>query len=165
MFFRFFVLMKITFLCIGKTGKKFLEEGEGEYLNRLKHYVKIERIELSDLKNARKLTKEQVKKEEGILFMSKIPQGDELILLDEHGKQFSSVEFSDFLNKKAINGLRGITFLVGGAYGFSNEIYERANGKISLSKMTFSHQMIRMIFFEQLYRAYTIIKGEPYHHE
>ena len=157
--------MKITFLCIGKTGKKFLEEGEEEYLNRLKHYVKIDRIELSDLKNAGKLTKEQVKKEEGILFLNKIPPGDELILLDEHGKQFSSVEFSDFLNKKGINGTRGVTFLVGGAYGFSNEIYERANGKISLSKMTFSHQMIRMIFFEQLYRAYTIIKGEPYHHE
>lgn len=157
--------MKITFLCIGKTGKKFLEEGEEEYLNRLKHYVKIERIELADLKNARKLTKEQVKKEEGLLFLNKIPQGDELILLDEHGKQFSSVEFSDFLNKKAINGTRGVTFLVGGAYGFSNEIYERATGKISLSKMTFSHQMIRMIFFEQLYRAHTIIKGEPYHHE
>lgn len=157
--------MKITFLCIGKTGKRFLEEGEEEYLNRLKHYIKIDRIELADLKNVRKLTKEQIKKEEGQLFLNKIPQGDELILLDERGKQFSSVEFSDFLNKKAINGLRGITFLVGGAYGFSNEIYERANGKISLSKMTFSHQMIRMIFFEQLYRAYTIIKGEPYHHE
>lgn len=157
--------MKITFLCIGKTGKKFLEEGEEEYLNRLKHYVKIDRIELSDLKNARKFTKEQIKKEEGILFLNKIPQGDELILLDEQGKQFSSVEFSDFLNKKTINGVRGVTFLVGGAYGFSNEIYERANGKISLSKMTFSHQMIRMIFFEQLYRAYTIMKGEPYHHE
>jgi 23S rRNA (pseudouridine1915-N3)-methyltransferase len=157
--------MKITFLCIGKTGKKFLEEGEAEYLNRLKHYVKIERIELPDLKNSRKLTKEQVKKEEGAIFLTKIPQGDELILLDERGKLFSSVEFADFLNKKAINGLKGVTFLVGGAYGFSDAIYERANGKISLSKMTFSHQMIRMIFFEQLYRAYTIIKGEPYHHE
>lgn len=157
--------MRITFLCIGKTGKKFLEEGETEYLNRLKHYVKIERLELPDLKNARKLTQEQIKKEEGSLFLSKIPQGDELILLDERGKQFSSVEFSAFLERKTINGLKGITFLVGGAYGFSDEIYARANSKMSLSTMTFSHQMIRMIFFEQLYRAFTILKGEPYHHE
>lgn len=157
--------MKITFLCIGKTGKKFLEEGEQEYLNRLKHYVKIERIELPDLKNAKKLTKEQVKKEEGNLFLSKIPQGDQLVLLDERGKQYSSIEFSSFLERKNVSGLKGITFLVGGAYGFSEEVYARSNSKISLSAMTFSHQMIRMIFFEQLYRAYTILKGEPYHHE
>jgi 23S rRNA (pseudouridine1915-N3)-methyltransferase len=157
--------MRVTFLCIGKTGKKFLEEGEEEYVNRLKHYVKLERIELPDLKNARKLTKEQVKKEDGVLFLSKIPQGDELILLDERGKQYSSVEFSSFLERKNVSGIKGVTFLVGGAYGFSDEIYARANGKISLSTMTFSHQMIRMIFFEQLYRAYTILKGEPYHHE
>lgn len=157
--------MKVTFLCIGKTGKKFLEEGEDEYLNRLKHYVKIDRIELQDLKNARKLTKDQIKKEEGIQFLNKIPQGDELILLDERGKHYSSIEFSNFLERKNVSGLKGITFLVGGAYGFSEEIYNRANGKISLSMMTFSHQMIRMIFFEQLYRAFTIIKGEPYHHE
>ncbi|HLU86499.1 MAG TPA: 23S rRNA (pseudouridine(1915)-N(3))-methyltransferase RlmH [Taishania sp.] len=157
--------MKVTFLCIGKTGKKFLEEGENEYLNRLKHYTKIERIELPDLKHAKKLTKEQIKKEEGQLFLSKIPSGDELILLDERGMHFSSVEFAQFLDKKNIQGLKGVTFLVGGAYGFSDEVYARANAKISLSKMTFSHQMIRMIFFEQLYRAYTILKGEPYHHE
>lgn len=157
--------MKITFLCIGKTGKKFLEEGEKEYLDRLKHYTKIERIELPDLKNAKKLTKEQIKIEEGNLFLGKIPNGDELILLDERGKVFSSMEFANFIDKKNISGIKGVTFLVGGAYGFSKEIYDRANGKISLSNMTFSHQMIRMIFFEQLYRAFTIIKGEPYHHE
>ncbi|HNR86435.1 MAG TPA: 23S rRNA (pseudouridine(1915)-N(3))-methyltransferase RlmH [Taishania sp.] len=157
--------MKITFICIGKTSKKFLEEGEQEYLNRLKNYTKIERIELPDLKNARKLTLEQIKKEEGQLFLSKIPQGDELILLDERGKHYSSVEFSKFIDKKNINGVKGVTFLVGGAYGFSDEIYARTNSKMSLSTMTFSHQMIRMIFFEQLYRAFTIIKGEPYHHE
>ncbi|MCO5260963.1 MAG: 23S rRNA (pseudouridine(1915)-N(3))-methyltransferase RlmH [Crocinitomicaceae bacterium] len=157
--------MKITFICIGKTSKKFLEEGEQEYLNRLKNYTKIERIELPDLKNARKLTLEQIKKEEGTLFLSKIPPGDELILLDERGKHYSSIDFSKFIDKKNISGIKGVTFLVGGAYGFSDEVYARANGKISLSTMTFSHQMIRMIFFEQLYRAFTIIKGEPYHHE
>lgn len=157
--------MKITFLCIGKTGKKFLEEGEEEYINRLKHYIKLDRIELPDLKNAKKLTKEQIKKEEGLLFLDKIPKGDELVLLDERGKHYSSVEFSAFLERKNISGLKGVTFLVGGAYGFSDEVYAKANGKISLSAMTFSHQMIRMIFFEQLYRAFTILKGEPYHHE
>jgi len=157
--------MKITFLCIGKTSKKFLELGEDEYLSRLKHYTKIDRIEIPDLKNAKKLTKDQIKKEEGNLFLSKLPLGDELILLDERGTQFSSVKFADFIDKKNISGIKGVTFLVGGAYGFSDEIYERANGKLSLSNMTFSHQMIRMIFFEQLYRAFTIIKGEPYHHE
>lgn len=157
--------MKITFICIGKSGKKFLEDGEKEYLDRLKHYVKMDRIEIPDIKNAKKLTQEQIKKEEGNLFAKKIPTNDYLVLLDERGKQFSSVDFSEFLNKKTINGIKGMTFLVGGAYGFSDEIYQRASAKISLSKMTFSHQMIRMIFFEQLYRAFTIIKGEPYHHE
>lgn len=157
--------MKITFLCIGKTGKKFLEEGENEYLNRLKNYTKIERIELPDLKNARKLTFDQIKKEEGNLFLSKIPQGDELVLLDERGKHYSSLEFSKFIENKNVSSLKGMTFLVGGAYGFSDDIYKRANHQISFSNMTFSHQMIRMIFFEQLYRAFTIIKGEPYHHE
>lgn len=157
--------MKITFLCIGKTSKKFLELGEEEYLSRLKHYTKIDRIEIPDIKNAKKLTKDQIKKEEGALFLSKIPAGDELILLDEKGMKFTSIAFSNYIDKKNISGIKGITFLVGGAYGFSDEVYERANGKISLSEMTFSHQMIRMIFFEQLYRAFTIIKGEPYHHE
>ena len=155
--------MKITFLCIGKTGKKFLEEGEEEYLNRLKHYIKMDRIELPDLKNARKLTKEQVKKEEGQLFLSKIPQGDELILLDERGKQYSSIDFSAFLERKNISGIKGVTFIVGGAYGFSDELYARANGKISLSSMTFSHQMVRLFFLEQIYRGFTILNNEPYH--
>lgn len=157
--------MKITFICIGKTSKDFLLKGEQEYLNRLKHYCKFERIELSDIKNAKNLSHDQLKKEESNLFLSKIPQNDELILLDERGKDLSSVEFSKYLDKKAIAGTKGITFLVGGAFGFSQEIYDRANYKISLSKMTFSHQMIRMIFFEQLYRAFTISKGESYHHE
>lgn len=157
--------MKLTFICIGKTGKQFLEAGEQEYLNRLKHYVKIERIEIPDLKNAKKLTIDQIKKLEGDEILSKISVGEELFLLDEKGKQYSSTQFSDFLQKKFNQGGKGITFVVGGAYGFSEAIYERANGKMSLSNMTFSHQMIRMIFFEQLYRAFTILKGEPYHHE
>ena len=160
-----FVNMKLTFICIGKTGKSFLEAGEQEYLNRLKHYVKLERIEIPDLKNAKKLTIDQIKKMEGDELLLKLPAGDELILLDENGKQFSSLQFSDFLQKKFNQGGKGITFVVGGAYGFSDAVYERATGKISLSTMTFSHQMIRMIFFEQVYRAFTILKGEPYHHD
>lgn len=157
--------MKLTFICIGKTGKSFLEDGEKEYLNRLKHYVKMERIEIPDLKNAKKLTIDQIKKLEGDEILSKLPASEELILLDEKGKHFTSVQFADFLQKKFNQGGKGITFVVGGAYGFSEAIYARASGKISLSNMTFSHQMIRMIFFEQVYRAFTILKGEPYHHE
>ena len=157
--------MKLTFICIGKTGKSFLEAGEQEYLNRLKHYVKLERIEIPDIKNAKKLTIDQIKKLEGDEIMAKLPVGEELILLDEKGKHYSSLQFSDFLQKKFNQGGKGITFVVGGAYGFSDAVYERATGKMSLSTMTFSHQMIRMIFFEQVYRAFTILKGEPYHHE
>jgi len=156
--------MKIIFICIGKTGKSFLEQGEQEYLNRLKHYVKIERIEIPDLKNAKKLTIDQIKKLEGDEILQKVNSTDDLFLLDENGKQFSSVQFSDFLQKKFNHGGKGITFVVGGAFGFSEEVYAKSTGKISLSEMTFSHQMIRMIFFEQLYRAFTILKGEPYHH-
>lgn len=157
--------MKIKFVCIGKTGKKFLMDGEEEYLNRLKHYVHVERIEIPDLKNAKKLTKDQIKEAEGKEILSKISGGDQLILLDERGKVFSSVEFSEFIQQKFNAGGKALVFVVGGAYGFSDEVYETAIGKISLSKMTFSHQMVRMIFFEQLYRAMTILRGEPYHHE
>lgn len=157
--------MKITFICIGKTGKKFLEDGEQEYLQRLRHYAKVERIEIPDIKNARKLSMEQVKKAEGTEILSKIAPGDDLVLLDERGKHLSSVEFSNFLQKRFNQGGKGIYFVVGGAYGFSDEVYNRATDKLSLSSMTFSHQMIRMIFFEQLYRAFTILRGEPYHHE
>ncbi len=157
--------VKVKFICIGKTGKSFLEEGESEYLKRLKHYVAVERIEIPDLKNAKKLTFDQIKEQEGKEILSKIQQGDSIILLDEHGKMYSSVQFSQFLQQKFNAGGKAIAFVVGGAYGFSDEVYAAASGKISLSSMTFSHQMVRMIFFEQLYRAMTILKGEPYHHE
>ena len=158
-------LMKIKFICIGKTGKAFLEEGEKEYLNRLKHYVQVERIEISDLKNQKKLTIDQIKDLEGKEILSKVVSGEQLYLLDENGKEFSSVEFSAFLQQRFNSGGKGIVFVVGGAYGFSPEVYSAAQGKLSLSRMTFSHQMVRMIFFEQLYRGMTILKGEPYHHQ
>jgi 23S rRNA (pseudouridine1915-N3)-methyltransferase len=157
--------LKVKFICIGKTGKSFLEEGENEYLKRLKHYVQVERIEIPDLKNQKKLTFDQIKEQEGKEIISKLAPGDQLILLDERGDQFSSVQFSSFLQQKFNSGGKAIAFAVGGAYGFSQQVYSTATGKISLSKMTFSHQMVRMIFFEQLYRAMTILKGEPYHHE
>lgn len=156
--------MKIKVICIGKTGKDFLVEGEKEYLNRLKHYVPVEKVELPDLKNARKLSQDQVKTEEGKALMRMIDVSDQVILLDEQGKLYSSEQFAKFLQKRFNQGGKSLVFVIGGAYGFSEELYQRAQGKLSLSSMTFSHQMIRMIFFEQLYRAMTIQRGEPYHH-
>ena len=157
--------MKIKLICIGKTGKDFLIAGEQEYLNRLKHYVSMERIEIPDIKNAKSLSIDQIKELEGKEILSKLQSGDQLILLDENGKLFSSTEFADFLQQKFNQGGKGLVFVIGGAYGFSREVDEKSIFKISLSKMTFSHQMIRMIFFEQVYRAMTILKGEPYHHQ
>ena len=157
--------MKVKFVCIGKTGKSFLESGEKEYLDRLKHYVSIERIEIPDIKNAKSLSFSQIKELEGKEILSKVQVGDQLILLDENGTHYTSVAFSQFMQQKFNAGGKNLVFVVGGAFGFSEAVYSAATGKISLSKMTFSHQMIRMIFFEQLYRAMTILKGEPYHHE
>lgn len=157
--------MKIKLICIGKTGKSFLIEGEKEYLDRLKHYVQIERIEIPDIKHAKKLTFQQVKEFEGKEICNRITLGDKVFLLDERGKTYSSIEFSQFIQGQFNQGGKALVFVIGGAYGFSEEIYKLASGKISLSSMTFSHQMIRMIFFEQVYRAMTILNNEPYHHE
>ncbi|MFN5912096.1 MAG: 23S rRNA (pseudouridine(1915)-N(3))-methyltransferase RlmH, partial [Bacteroidota bacterium] len=157
--------MKIKFICIGKTGKDFLEKGEAEYLGRLKHYLSIDRIEIPDLKNTKKLTIDRVKELEGKELLQKVAEGEQLYLLDENGKELSSTEFAGFLQQRFNSGGKAINFAVGGAYGFSEEVYASAQGRISLSRMTFSHQMVRMIFFEQLYRAMTILKGEPYHHQ
>ena len=156
--------MKVKLICIGKTGKDFLVAGEQEYINRLKHYVQIERIEIPDIKNAKKLTFQQVKDTEGKEILAKAG-GDRIYLLDERGKMYSSVAFSQFIQQQFNLGGKAIVFVIGGAYGFSEEVYAKASGNISLSTMTFSHQMIRMIFFEQVYRAMTILNNEPYHHE
>ena len=156
--------MKVKLICIGKTGKDFLVAGENEYVNRLKHYVQLERIEIPDIKNAKKLTFQQVKDAEGKEILAKAGN-DKIYLLDERGKTFSSVSFSQFIQQQFNLGGKAIVFVIGGAYGFSDDVYAKASGKISLSTMTFSHQMIRMIFFEQLYRAMTILNNEPYHHE
>jgi 23S rRNA (pseudouridine1915-N3)-methyltransferase len=156
--------LKISIISIGKTNEKYLENGLEIYLGRLKHYTNLEWFELKDVKNSNKLSAEELKKKEGEMILSKIENGDVLILLDENGKNFTSREFSKVIEQQMMISTKHIIFLIGGAFGFSDEIYERANNKISLSKMTFSHQLIRLIFAEQLYRAFTILKGEKYHH-
>ena len=157
--------MKITLLTIGKTEDKYLTEGIGIYLKRLKHYIPFKITEIPDLKNTKGLSREQQKSKESELIFKNINSTDHVILLDENGKELTSIEFSGLLNKKMVGGLQHLVFIVGGPYGFDQDLYDRCNDKISLSKMTFSHQMIRLFFAEQLYRAFTILKGEPYHHE
>jgi 23S rRNA (pseudouridine1915-N3)-methyltransferase len=156
--------MKITLLIIGKTEDAYLKEGIDKYLKRLKHYIKIEIVEIAELKNTKALTQEQQKAKEAELILKKITAIDHLILLDENGVQLSSTQFAAYIDKKAVGSVSNLVFIVGGPYGFDESVYQRANDKISLSKMTFSHQMVRLFFVEQLYRAFTIIKGEPYHH-
>lgn len=157
--------MKIKIICIGKTLKPYLKEAEAEYLKRLDHYCSIEKIEIPDLRKNKKLSQKEIKTKEGKLILELIKPGDHLILLDESGVSLSSVGFSNYLQKKFNSGLKTIVFAIGGPYGFSNEVSSEGNYMLSLSDMTFSHQMVRTIFLEQLYRALTILKGEPYHHK
>lgn len=157
--------MKVELICIGKTGKSFLEQGEKEYLKRLKRYLKFDKIELPDVKMAKNTNEITIQQKEAHLFFQKLNDSDYVVLLDENGKTYSSVKFAQQLQQLFNRGGHKIIFLIGGPYGFHESIYKRANAKISLSSMTFSHQMIRMIFLEQFYRAMTILKGEPYHHE
>jgi len=157
--------MKITLLTIGKTEDSYIKEGIEKYLKRLKHYISFKILELPELKNTKSLTIDQQKAREAELINKNILNTDQLILLDEKGKELSSVQFSGFLNKKMLGSVQHLVFVVGGPYGFDPSIQNRADDKISLSKMTFSHQMVRLFFVEQLYRSFTILKGEPYHHE
>lgn len=157
--------MKIQVICVGKTVRSYFIEAENEYLGRLKHYCPVEKVEIPELKNVKALSTDQIKQEEGKLILKKVQSADTLFLLDENGKEIDSPEFSNFLQKQMNSGTRNLLFVVGGAYGFSEEVYQRSSGKISLSRMTFSHQMVRAFFFEQLYRAFTIQRGEPYHHQ
>lgn len=155
--------MKISLLVIGKTTDARLVSLIDEYQQRLKHYVPFELIVLPDIKNAKSLTQEQLKAAEGEAILAKVGT-TEVVLLDEHGTEYRSVDFASWLQKKMGSG-RDLTLVIGGAYGFSPAVYERANGKLSLSQMTFSHQMIRLMAIEQIYRAMTILRNEPYHHE
>ena len=157
--------MKITFITVGKTEDAYLKEGIEKYIKRLKHYTKLELVDLPELKNTKALAQDQQKTKEAELLLKKIAPTDFVILLDEKGTEFSSSQFAAYLDKKAISSTSSIIFIIGGPYGFDTSVYQRANDKLSLSRMTFSHQMVRLFFVEQLYRAYTIIKGEPYHHE
>lgn len=157
--------MKISLLVIGKTDEAYLQKGLEIFMKRIPHYVSFEMKVIPDIKNAKNLSEEQQKDKEGELILQQILLSDELILLDENGLEASSVDFARFLEKKMLSGIKRLVFVIGGPYGFSGSVYSRAIGKISLSKMTFSHQMVRLIFAEQLYRAFTILKGEPYHHQ
>jgi 23S rRNA (pseudouridine1915-N3)-methyltransferase len=157
--------MQIKLLAIGKTDNKAIQTLIDDYSSRLGHYIRFELEVIPDLKQSKSLSESLQKEKEGEMILKKLSSSDELILLDERGKTYASLEFSDYLQKKMNSGLKQLVFVIGGPYGFSEAVYARANGKISLSKMTFSHQMIRPFVVEQLYRAMTILRNEPYHHE
>ncbi len=156
--------MTIKLLAIGKTDNKQLQQLIDDYMKRLSHYIKFNLEIIPDLKNTKNLTEAQQKQKEGELILNKITASNVLVLLDENGKQLDSVNFSNYLQKHMNSGVKQLVFAIGGPYGFSQEVYNKAKGKLSLSKMTFSHQMVRLFFIEQLYRGFTILKNEPYHH-
>lgn len=157
--------MNIKLLCIGKTDNKQLQTLIDEYNGRLNHYIKFSLEVIPDIKNVKNLSESQQKEKEGILILKKVGPQDHLILLDENGKEFNSFGFSKFLQKKMNGGYKTLVLVIGGPYGFSESVYQKAQGKVALSQMTFSHQMVRLFITEQLYRGFTILKGEPYHHQ
>jgi len=157
--------MNIKLIAIGKTDNKNLQSLIDEYQKRLSFYIKFDLEIIPDIKNVKNLSESQQKEKEGELILSKITPTDQLILLDENGKTFSSVAFAEELQKKMNSGVKTLVFVIGGPYGFSETVYAKSHGKISLSLMTFSHQMVRLFFIEQLYRGFTILKNEPYHHQ
>lgn len=157
--------MKVSLIVIGKTDASYLSDAITEYKNRLVHYIPFEMLVIPDIKNVKNLSENQQKEKEGELILKALQPGDCLVLLDEHGKEFTSRQFAAYMEKKMHNVAKRLVFVIGGPYGFSDAVYKAAAEKISLSKMTFSHQMIRLIFTEQLYRAMTILHNEPYHHE
>jgi 23S rRNA (pseudouridine1915-N3)-methyltransferase len=157
--------MNIKLIAIGKTDNKALQSLIDDYTKRLSFYIKFDLDIIPDIKNVKNLSESQQKEKEGELILLKIASTDNLILLDENGKAFSSVAFSNELQKKMNAGIKTLVFVIGGPYGFSDAVYAKANGKISLSQMTFSHQMVRLFFIEQVYRGFTILKNEPYHHQ
>lgn len=157
--------MKISLVVIGKTDASFFSEAVQEYAGRLTHYIPFEMVVIPDIKNVKNLSQAQQKEKEGELILKAIQPGDCLVLLDEHGKEYTSLQFASYLEKKMHIVNKRLVFVIGGPYGFSDTVYKAAREKISLSKMTFSHQMIRLVFVEQIYRAMTILANEPYHHE
>jgi len=157
--------VKIKIIAIGKTDDKDLLCLVENYQKRLNHYIKFDFKVIPDLKKTKHLSQAEQKEREGIALLKEISSTDQMILLDEKGHEFRSIEFSRFIQKKMNSGIKQLVFVIGGPYGFSKDVYQKAQGKVSLSKMTFSHQMIRLFMVEQLYRAFTILKNEPYHHE
>lgn len=157
--------MKVTLLVVGKTDKAYIKEAVNEYSKRLTHYINFEIEIIPDIKQAKNITVEIQKNREGELILARNGAGKEMHLFDEKGNMLSSRDFASFLEKKMLSGLKELVFVIGGPYGFSQQVYEKANSKISLSRMTFSHQMARLLCVEQIYRAFTILNGEPYHHE
>jgi 23S rRNA (pseudouridine1915-N3)-methyltransferase len=157
--------MKITLILNGRTEQKFLQEALSFYLQRLKHYIPLECIEIPSPRALKSLTEEQIKEKEYELIQKHLSAGDTLVLLDEHGKEFRSLEFAKYLQAKMNQSTKNLVFICGGPYGFSDGLIRKCNEKIALSRMTFSHQMVRVFFAEQLYRAFTILRNEPYHHE
>lgn len=157
--------MRVALLLVGKTVNKHFVELIDDYASRVKHYISFDIITIPELKNTKNLSAEQQKQQEGELILKQLQAGDHIVLLDEHGKELRSIEFSKYMEQKMQTVSRRLVFIIGGPYGFSPDVYAKANEQLSLSKMTFSHQMIRLIFVEQFYRAMTIMRGEPYHHE
>ena len=157
--------MKFTLLVVGRTVEKHYITAIEDYVARTKHFISFDMEVIPELKNTKSLSMEQQKEKEGEMILKALQPGDVVVLLDEHGKEFRSIEFADWVEKKMHTVNKRLVFIIGGPYGFSPSVYARANEQISLSKLTFSHQMIRLVFTEQIYRACTIIKGEPYHHE
>jgi len=157
--------MKIQLIVVGKTNQSFVQQGLEEFCNRLSHYFPFELEIMPDVKNVKNLSVEQLKAKEGEMILQSFQAGDSIVLLDERGKEFTSAKFAEYIEKKTHTGIKRLVFVIGGAYGFSSAVYEAAHEKIALSKMTFPHQLIRLIFIEQLYRAMTILHHEPYHHE
>ncbi len=157
--------MNIKLIAIGKTDNKNLQALIDEYTKRLGFYIKFDLDIIPDIKNVKNLSESEQKVKEGQLILSKLAPTDQLILLDENGKEFNSVGFSDFLQKKMNSGIKTLVFVIGGPYGFSEEVYQKAQGKVALSQMTFSHQMVRLFVIEQIYRGFTILNNEPYHHQ
>lgn len=157
--------MNVELIVVGKTDMKEVETLVAMYTKRINHYVRFAITTLADIRNTRKLSESEQKRLEGEAILRLISDSDHLTLLDEHGTEYRSIEFAEVLQRRMSSGVKRLVFVIGGPYGFSDAVYQRANSKISLSKMTFSHQIVRAIFTEQLYRAFTILKNEPYHHE
>lgn len=157
--------MKVSLIYVGKTKENYLQEGEKEYFKRINRYISFDLVEIPDIKNGKNKSEEEIKILEGDIILKKLKNTDYAVLLDENGRQFTSVQFADYMQRQFNAGSQGLIFIIGGAYGFSEALYQRADAKLSLSKMTFSHQMVRMFFMEQLYRGMTILNNEPYHHQ